>query len=176
MANIRESFYTKDDMPIRAGGCIFYRKGIQGIELLLINNTRTIYIKNKPIETLVYEDIGGKISINDNCIEDTIGREVAEETNNIINQSLVMSLLATKDYMIKDSFYHKSTKYLLYMVEANKEIAKLGTEDFGKQELGENIKDRTFHWIKLSRFKKPIMLNRRIFVIKELIINYLSNL
>ena len=173
MADSRESFYTKDEQPIRAGGCIFYRKIKNDIEILLINNKRNIFIKNKPIETFVFEDIGGKISHKDNMIEDMIAREISEETNNIITESLVMSLLVDRE---DDTIYHKSTKYLLYIVEANEEIAHLKTEDFGKKEVGENTKERTFHWIKLSRFKKHIMLNYRLFVIKELIINMLYKL
>jgi hypothetical protein len=51
-----------------------------------------------------------------------------------------------------------------------------GKVDFGKEEIGANTKERTFHWITFSRFKKHIMLNYRLFIIKELIINYLSNL
>ena len=174
MGDSRESFYTKDDMPIRAGGCIFYRKRQNDIEILLINNKRNLYLKKKLTETWVFEDIGGKISFNDNCIEDTIAREISEETNGIISESLVFSLLTTD--LLEDALYHKKTKYLLYIVEANEEISNLKTEDFGKEEIGSNAKERTFHWITLSRFKKHIMLNYRLFVIKELIINYLSNL
>jgi len=84
-----------------------------------------------------------------------------------------MSLLVDKE---DNTIYHKSTKYLLYIVEANEEISHLKTEDFGTKEVGENTKERTFHWVKLSRFKKHIMLNYRLFVIKELIINMLCKL
>jgi len=47
MADSQDSFYTKDEQPIRAGGCIFYRKKQDDIEILLINNKRTIFLKKK---------------------------------------------------------------------------------------------------------------------------------
>jgi len=73
---MRKVFYIGDKI-VSAAGCLFYKKVNNDIYLLLI--------KYEDPNWPLLDDFGGKVDIIDNTIEDTIIRELREETNNIIN-------------------------------------------------------------------------------------------
>jgi ADP-ribose pyrophosphatase YjhB (NUDIX family) len=126
----RPTFYI-DGFELRAGGVLFYRTIQDKKELLLIKKGEQ------------YEDIGGKTDIGDTCIQDTVSREVEEETNSVIKKQYIRKQLDQGH-----PFYSK-TKYALYFIKANKYERKLCTEDFGDKEINDNIV-RTLHWIPLT--------------------------
>lgn len=144
----RPTFYYNNDKtkPIRAGGIIFYKKDELTKQIkVLMQYTERIGIDK--VKRNVYEDIGGKSDEKDKCINDTISRETAEETNSIITEEII------KEHLNKDnhSIYLKKGKYYLLLVEANKTIIDINRRTFGKEEILSG-KLRQFHWIDSNRF------------------------
>ena len=157
--NERPTFFINSQC-IRACGMIFYRiNKLNEIELLVIKNDKSIY-----------EDIGGKTDKLDNKFVDTLFREVEEETNNVINKSIVKEEYGIIDKCINENNYSKlnyiynnSSKYLIVLCKANKAITALTSNDFGKYELLNEkiVKTREIEWVSLKSFlKNPI--HRRI--------------
>ena len=153
--NERPTFFINSQC-IRACGMIFYRINKSNeIELLLIKNDKSIY-----------EDIGGKTDKIDNRFVDTLFREVEEETNKVINKSIVKEEYCLIDNCINENNYSKlnyvynfSSKYLIVLCKANKVISDLTSNDFGKHELLNEkiVKTRKIEWISLKSFlTKPI--------------------
>jgi hypothetical protein len=136
----RPTFFVQEN-ELRAGGVLFYRFNQSKIELLLIN-------KNDR-----FEDIGGKTDAIDKCIEDTVSREVEEETNNRITSFHIKKQIEKCEH--RAIFYNKS-KYVLYFIKANKYERKLSTEDFSNKEITDDIA-RTLHWIPLSDISTIIL-------------------
>jgi 8-oxo-dGTP pyrophosphatase MutT (NUDIX family) len=131
----RRTFYLDDDdeKPLRAGGVIIYKYVDESnIELLLISSRGQ------------YEDIGGCTDINDTDIFDTVSREVEEETNEVITYNEIIKRLHDSVYV-----YSKSSKYIIFIVQATEEEENLNTEDFGNKEIHDDI-SRTISWISLS--------------------------
>ena len=158
----RPTFYYENDKtkPIRAGGVIIYKKVGNDIKLLMIKTTHRNVTR--------YEDIGGKTDINDITEYDTVSREVAEETNLVINQKIIK-------YQLKnaDSIYVPYSKYLVFLVEANLYERNLKSTYFGDKEIQDNIY-RTINWISLDSYlNNTLNFNPRITSdhIKELIKN-----
>lgn len=123
---------------IMAGGVLFYRRRDQ-LEFLFICK------KNR------LEDIGGKTEEGDTCIKDTIGREVEEETNHVIQSSIVKRQIKKGK-----QFLFVKSKYLMVLVKANSYEENLTTESFDHMEYGNgsNGETRTLHWIPLSQVKE----------------------
>ena len=136
--NDRKTFYYMDDptKPIRAGGILLFNQRKSKIELLMIKKTHQ----------LTYEDIGGKTSIYDNDIYETISREVSEETNNLINPNIIK-----KQILSSKCLYMSHAKYLLIIIKANHYEKKLKEKDFGDKETHDDI-DRTIEWVNLNDF------------------------
>jgi hypothetical protein len=131
--NKRPTFYHKintKSFPIRAGGVLFYRKINNKVDLLLIHNEIRNY----------YEDFGGTTDKKDNSIQDTISREVDEESNGKFNTEDIKTRLA-----FARQAYTYQCKYLMYFVKVNHTEAKLTKEDFGDMEIHDGIK-RTIDW------------------------------
>lgn len=169
----RPTFYNNNDKtnPIRAGGVIFYKIDplTKQIKMLMQYTERTD--KRTNIKRNVYEDIGGKTDENDKSINDTIMREVVEETNNIITKEIV------KEHLDKEhrKIYLKHSKYYLILIEANKNIVDIDRRAYGKEEI--NGKLRQFHWIDAYRLKtKGTPFNERIWLMKNDINDFFSTL
>ena len=148
----RPTFYYLFDnnSPIRAGGVIIYRK---------INNiTELLLIKKKDR----YEDIGGKTDVTDENELDTVSREVYEETNSVINKDIIK-----KQLTYSKSCYCLKSKYILYFVKANIYQKKLISENFGDNEIHDNI-ERSIEWINSKIFlENSLFLHPRLLPIFE---------
>ena len=138
--NDRPTFYFKEDSnrPIRAGGVLFYRRDK--------NRTNVLMIKNRGR----YEDFGGRTDAIDTSIEDTIAREVEEESNGIFNSVEIKSYL--KD---KNTISIHNSKYLLYFVELDKYY---DPELFGDKEIHDNI-NRTVEWVSYDKLTNKDFIN-----------------
>ncbi len=168
MSNNRPTFYT-NNYPIRAGGVIFYHQDelTKNIKILLQYTERT----TDNIKRFLYEDIGGKTDNIDTCINDTIIREVIEETNNIITKEIL------EKYFSKEhkSIYLKKSKYYLVLVKVDNDIKNLDRRSFGKIESSSN-KKRQFFWIDSNRLSKGTPFNERIWLIRKDINDFFSTL
>jgi hypothetical protein len=124
------------------------------------------------IKRNVYEDIGGKTDEKDLCINDTIIREIVEETNDIIKKDIIKELLDKDNHNI----YLKKGKYYLILVEANKTIIDINRRTFGKEETFSG-KLRQFHWIDSNRFTSGgTPFNDRIWQMRKDISDFFSTL
>ena len=110
---------------------IIYRINDGKLQLLMIESSRGI------------EDIGGRTAVGDTCIDDTISREVSEETNNIITAEMARHLL--QNTFVIDH-YHTNGKYQIKIVNATDEIIKLESYQFGDMEIHDKI-ERNIKWI-----------------------------
>lgn len=124
--NLRPTFYYKDIYPIRAGGVLLYRMVLNDIFILMINNNG------------IYEDIGGKTDTLDKTYNDTIRREVMEESNNIININ-----------KFDNPIYFAKSKYIMYIMQTNENY---DCNIFGNIELFNSMK-RTFEWVHINDIK-----------------------
>ena len=169
----RPTFFANNDenQSIRAGGIIFYKLDplTKQIKMLMQYTERLNQRTN--IKRHVYEDIGGKTDEIDNNINDTIMREVVEETNGIITKEIV------KEHLDKanQSYYLKHSKYYLILVEADKNIVNIDRRAYGKEEI--NGKKRQFHWIDANRLNtKGTPFNERIWFLRKEINDFFSTL
>lgn len=157
------NYLNDNNMPIRAGGVIIYRKINNQIEFLLIKKL----IGN--IER--YEDIGGKTDKNDTNEFDTIARETSEETNSIINEQIIK-----KQLTYSKSCYNLKSKYVLYFIKANKYEKKLKSAVFGDIETHDSI-HRTIEWVNSKLIiDKMIILHPRLLLMINDIKKNISNL
>jgi len=145
--NKRPTFYYNGEQlkPIKAGGVIIYKIEDGSIKILLIKIKQFCKsvkdgVKDGEVKE-VYEDIGGKTDSGDISFYDTVSREVAEETNNVINPQIIKHQLS-----YSDNLYIEHAKYLLYIIKANSYEKNLNTQSFGDKEIHDNI-DRTIVWI-----------------------------
>ena len=119
----------------------------------------------------VYEDIGGKTDENDKSIDDTISREVIEETNNVITKEIIKEHLEKKHHKI----YLKDCKYYVLLIEASDNIIKQEPRAYGKME--KNGKYRMFYWIdSIKLTTKGVPFNKRIWVLRKEITDFFSTL
>jgi hypothetical protein len=167
----RPTFFNNDNQPIRAGGVIFYKIDPLTKQIkILMQYTQRINQKTN-IKRNVYEDIGGKTDEKDNNINDTIIREVVEETNGIITKEIFQEHLDKE----KKDYYLKHSKYYLILIEANKNIVNIDRRAYGKEEI--NGKLRQFHWIDANRLKTSgTPFNERIWFLRKDINDFFSTL
>ena len=85
-----------------------------------------------------YEDFGGRTDVMDKTIQDTIAREVEEESNCVFHREEIKSYLSDENIIR----IHNS-KYLLYFVELDK---RYDPAVFGDREFHDGF-DRTVEWI-----------------------------
>jgi hypothetical protein len=173
MMDNRPTFFANNDenQPIRSGGVMFYKLEplTKQIKILMQYTERVDQKTNK--KRNVYEDIGGKTDEKDNNINDTIIREVVEETNGIITEEIV------KEHLDKEhqGYYLNHSKYYLILVEANKSIINIDRRAYGKVET--NGKKRQFHWIDSNRLKTSgTPFNQRIWFLRKEINDFFSTL
>ena len=145
---IDKIFYL-DKQEIKAGGILFYRIKNDNIDLLLIKRN------NK------YEDFGGKVDEEDNNIEETIAREVEEESNKIFKKENIINIL--KDN-IENYYYNKTSKYLLYLVKLNSDF-DTNVDKFGNMENHDKI-FRRVEYVKLETFLDKEFQNNICFRLK----------
>lgn len=126
----RVILYLNNDpaKPVTAAGALLYKNVSGKMKILLMEN------KGK------YEDIGGKIDPDDKSIYDAAGREIEEETNGIISKESIIDRLKESQYI-----YVPKSKYVVFIVEADKNEKKLTKDDFGDKELYDDFK-RTIGW------------------------------
>ena len=123
----RPTFFHGGD-PIRAGGMLVYVRTHQGVKVLVR------FAKGK------VSDIGGKTDKVDTCIEDTVAREVWEETNGGLygqglNQKAFMFALKQRLHdPTTMRVYNKKCKYMLFVVEESHQFLGLPMHRFGLRE------------------------------------------
>jgi hypothetical protein len=86
---MRKTFYLNNDndFPVMAAGVIIYKVKKNVVSILLSKN------KN------VYEDLGGRVDLDDDTIFDTVIREVYEETNKKnCNQKKIKNIKKSKKF------------------------------------------------------------------------------
>jgi len=118
----RPTFYTKKGFPIRAGGVMFYTLYNNEIYIMIqeIINRTNLNDSNKNNSNKnnsnknnsnknIWSDLGGKTEFCDKTLDDTICREVLEETNNRL------FYLTNKQRKLKDSNIHQLKKLKLYV-------------------------------------------------------------
>jgi hypothetical protein len=171
----RPTFFNNNTQPIRAGGVIFYKIDplTKQIKMLMQYTERIDQRTNK--KRRIYEDIGGKTDENDKSINDTIIREVVEETNGIITKEIAQEHLEKTHHKI----YLKHSKYYLILVEADKNIISIDRRSYGKIE--ENNKSdnklRQFHWVDAYQLKTTgTPFNQRIWLSRKDINDFFSTL
>lgn len=132
---MRKTFYLNDDSecPVMAAGVLIYKIKKNVVSVLLSKNRN------------VYEDLGGRVDLEDNTIFDTVVREVYEESNKKIDMQKVKKRLKTAEY-----FYSKKSKYVVYLIKANNKEKKLKSFDFGDKEIHDDIY-RTIKWMKITK-------------------------
>jgi hypothetical protein len=137
----RPTFYFNGNQhdEIRAGGLLLYRTENDHITYLMAD-----YFGH-------YGDFGGKTDKVDKNIIGTIAREVTEETNGIISDNDVRTLIKNTK-----PIYVKHCKYLLYICETKKYY---DPDTFGNIETFENL-NRSVHWIPNKRLKDKKFLNK----------------
>jgi len=132
-ANQPTFLYSKDKLPVKAGGVIFYYIDENMMVRFLLLHSRGRY-----------EDFGGKTDIKDTCYEDTVAREVEEESNNIFKKEDIKKKI--KDL---EPIYTKHSKYIIYFIKLDSDI---DSALFGDKEIYENI-PRTVEWVTASELK-----------------------
>jgi 8-oxo-dGTP pyrophosphatase MutT (NUDIX family) len=131
---MRKTFYINDNesvCPVMAAGVLIY-KVKKNIVSVLLSKSRD-----------VYEDLGGRVDLDDDTIFDTVVREAFEETNENIDKSKIKKRLKTAEH-----FYTKKSKYVVYLIKANNKEKKLKSVDFGEKEIHDNIY-RKIKWTKI---------------------------
>ena len=150
--NSRPTFYYMNDKKkeIRAGGVLFYR--------IIDTHCDFLMMYNEWRKTM--EDFGGRTSEEDKSIEDTVSREIEEESNGIFKKEDIKKRL---NYSTSYNVYIKQSKYLVYFVKITKKELKLKKSDFGNLEIYDNLK-RTVDWIQVEDLLEDsdIQLNPRL--------------
>lgn len=129
----RPTFFHRGKYPLRAGGVLFYHRQDTEVYLLMIKTTD----RNGEI---VYEDFGGKTDKGDKSIQDTVAREVWEESNNYFSRRLIRNRLKRARYLNIGP-----CKYNVYMLG---ETNMVDPEVFGEVETHTGIQ-RTVEWVNL---------------------------
>lgn len=143
-SNSQPIFYYNNNKKyqIKAGGAIFYHiDDKKNLKFLMIKN------KNK------YEDFGGKTDMNDLSIEETVAREVEEESNKIFTKKEIIENIKNLT-----PIYTQASKYLLYFYEI-KDDTLYDPQIFGDKEIYENI-SRTVEWVPYFQIKSSIFINQ----------------
>lgn len=138
-------FNNNNDMPVKAGGVIFYRFIDSDMELLLIENEG------------IYEDLGGRTDNKDNDIYETVAREVYEESNGKFKKAKVEKYIRNAN----NHTYVSRSKYIIFLIEASEKESKYTTADFGDREIHDNI-PRKIKWISLELFLKQEIIRHKL--------------
>jgi len=125
---------------ISAAGCLFYK---DDNKLLLIEYADPNWTR--------LDDFGGVVDENDETIYDTIIRETAEETNNIIDEKLMKQLLENND---NKYFYNKLSKYFFVLIRVDDYFFP-NTYVFGIKEQHDQIL-RKVKWYDFEEIKQKL--------------------
>jgi len=110
---------------------------VYAVGFLLRNNSNYLMQIHKD-KRFKYSDFGGKTEYYDKDVYDTAMRELCEESNGYLN--------VTREELIQsEKFYCKKSKYLLFIVDTNRDYKK-AIESMGDKEIHDN-KPRTTGWI-----------------------------
>ncbi len=150
---IRKVFYYKDDtkMEIKAGGILFVH-GKENKEVLI----QKIFEKDGKIK---YSDFGGKTDNDDLTIDDTIARELYEESNGGIRNKYTKQILSIDelrkmiDENIQIEILIPMVKYILKIVYFDDSKYELDFSIIGTYEKKDKIK-RFVEWISYDEFIK----------------------
>jgi hypothetical protein len=148
----RPTFYVTDfvgdEIAVKAGGVLFYKKENNTYFFLMINDDGK------------YEDFGGCTDDCDKNINETISREVEEESNCIFKREDILKRLDSSTMYI-----NVQSKYIYYIMEVTNKEKKLKPRDFGLREEHDNF-DRTVEWVNLSKFSDQLFLKKINFRLK----------
>lgn len=131
----KRKHFLFQNQPVMAAGVILYKYE---------NQTPYFLLQHKQNG---YQDLGGKVENTDTTVQDTIAREAAEETNQLLDQEEILSRLSSQEH---DYYYVKHSKYLFTIIQATEKEGRLGTADFGNEEQGQKVTPRQVHWVPLS--------------------------
>ena len=149
--NLNESKIVKnlksDDLfenSISACGCLFYKIIDNQVELLLI--------KYKDPSWPLLDDFGGVIDTTDISVHQAMVREVSEETNTVISESILNNLIQSTDNHSK--FYNNHSKYYVQLIKLDNDQYN-DTTIFGDFEENDKIY-RTVKWYKFNDIKNNL--------------------
>jgi hypothetical protein len=154
MQNENKIFYfnNDDEKPIIAGGVILYKIKNNKIYLLLIDSRG------------IYEDLGGQFQfqLDSSCdtnktIFDFVSQEAYKESNYILDKNSIKNRL-----MNAKSVYISRLKYIVFIISANDEEAKLTSEIFSEKEY-HNI-PRRIKWVPFEVFMRPEIIKHKVSV------------
>ena len=151
--NDRKIFYYKGDkkLEIKAGGILFIH-GKEKKEVLI----QKVFEKG---DKLRYSDFGGKTDNDDSTIDDTIARELHEESNGGIQNKSTKEFLTISDLkkMINENIqleiYIPFIKYILKIVYFDDSKYELDFNTIGTFEKKDKI-NRIVQWISYNEFIK----------------------
>ena len=146
MTDKRKIFYLDSDesKPVTAGGVIVYRMVNGRMELLLADTRNN------------FEDLGGQSDKKDKDIISMVAREANEESNELLNKRKV------KNRLKKDTpIYVEKMKYVVYIIEANKEEKNLKSTDFGNKEIHDNVY-RKIKWYPIEALTIPEIFKHKL--------------
>ena len=129
------SFNNNEDMPVKAGGVLFYRFNKDAMDLLLVDNEGTL------------EDLGGCTDAKDTDIYKTVSREVDEESNGKFKRNNIEKRIRVAEEYV----YIPRSKYIIFLEEVTDKEAKLKMTDFGNREIHDDI-PRKVKWVPLTIF------------------------
>lgn len=124
---------------VTAAGCVF-RKG-----------TRLLLIRYASSAWPLLDDLGGKADVRDTCIEDTIAREVREETNGVITEDLVRAAISQ---CAAATFYNARAKYYGLVVDVDNDFFP-DSSVFGTHENTDKI-ERTVSWYEYAAVRDKL--------------------
>jgi hypothetical protein len=132
----KKTFYLDEnkEQPVTSGGVILYRFVKGNMELLLVESRGG------------FEDLGGRIDDDDDNIYTTVAREAYEESNELLSKITIKKRIKEAQFA-----YMERSKYVVYIIEANKKEIKLISDDFGDIEEHDNIA-RKIKWIPVETF------------------------
>lgn len=142
----KKTFYLDDDkkQQVTSGGVLLYRFVKGNMELLLVESRGGL------------EDLGGQIDNDDKDIYSTVAREANEESNELLSKITIKRRIKKAQFA-----YIEKSKYVVYVIEADKKEIKLSSSDFGDTELHENIL-RKIKWIPLDIFLLPDIIKHKL--------------
>lgn len=136
---------NNEEHPVSAGGVLFYRKSKKSIDLLLVSSRG------------MFEDLGGRVDAADKTIFETVSREVKEESNKQFSKrDILKRVKACNNYI-----YMARSKYVVYILPATDEEAKLESSAFGDREIHDDIA-RTIKWIPLKNFLQKEVIEHKL--------------
>ena len=146
----RPTFELDQNSKIRSGGLLLYRynKAVHDYEYLMIKYETT------------YEDIGGKTDKSDKSYQDTVCREVYEETNNVIKKSEVQALITNQNPLYLYSGGRGG--HIVYLIEKD-----IGERDYGDKDIEGRL--REIKWVRYQEMKNrgiDEILSRRLSTFK----------